>query len=161
MSIGILVESLQKLIKLHEQLFKIAEKKTELIKNNELEELQQLVKVETKYVQAVRQIDKARTQAVDELLDGKSDERTLTTCMRFVPKESAETLQRLFEQLSALLSQLKRQNDLNQQLIQHSLQFVNFSIDMLLPEPDEFNYESPTKVDRNVNQGRFIFDSKA
>lgn len=161
MSAARLIKALETLIGLHEQLNKIAVQKAEFVKDNELESLQELMKIEGKYIQAVRQIDKARDEAVHGIIQDTAVEKTITNCMNYVSESERQELQSLQQTLLTELTELQKQNHLNQELLQQSLHFVNFSIEMMLPEPEEYNYERPEKVGYHPAQGRSIFDSKA
>ncbi|WLR50600.1 flagellar export chaperone FlgN [Bacillus tianshenii] len=161
MSAERLTKALETLVGLHEQLNKIAVQKREFVKNNELENLQELLKVEGKFIQAVRQIDRARDEAVNEIIQDSTVDKTFSNCLNFVTQEERAQLQSLQQALLNELQQLQQQNQLNQELLQQSLHFVNFSIEMMLPEPEEYNYERSEKPGQFSMEGRSIFDSKA
>lgn len=57
-----------------------------------------------------------------------------------------------------VIETLKHQNDLNQKMIFQSLQFVNMTLDMLRPQPDQINY-SQTQV--RGSSLKTNFDSQA
>jgi hypothetical protein len=39
-----------------------------------------------------------------------------------------------------VISQIRQRNDLNQEMIYQSLQFVNLSLNLVAPQPEDFNY---------------------
>jgi hypothetical protein len=58
-----------------------------------------------------------------------------------------------------VITELKERNQLNQQLIHQSLQFVHLTLDMLAPQPASINYGPPQQ---NAAPKRpSMFDSKA
>ena len=91
----------------------------------------------------------------------KTDEMTLSKCIEQTSNEEKTTLENLKIELEEGVKRLKAQNELNQQLLEQSLQFVNLSLDMLLPEIDAFNYDRPNHEQDITGEKRSIFDSKA
>ena len=64
------------------------------------------------------------------------------------------------EQLLQVINELKERNHLNQQLIYHSLQYINISFDMLRPpQQEDFNYSKPVKA-KMKSAKNLIFDSR-
>lgn len=127
---------LQQQIKLHKSLLELAKRKTAVIKENDLEQLNQLIKDEQKHIQAVGALETKRQQ-----LTGDED----------IQPEKEELLQVIIE--------LKAVNELNQDLLTQSMQFVSLNLDLLMPQPDSINY---SKEDNEDDQPvRSMFDSQA
>lgn len=122
-----------------------------------------MMKSEQKHILAIKQIDEERKAAVATLVAGQSRtaySATLSDCLPFFQKEEQDELLAVQNQLINQIKQLKEVNELNQQLIEQSLQFVNLSIDMILPEPQEITYNKRTQYDEPATS-RSIFNSKA
>ncbi|MBA2871315.1 flagellar biosynthesis/type III secretory pathway chaperone [Anoxybacillus calidus] len=165
MSVKLLIELLEKHVKLHKGLLELANQKTEVLKKGDMEALSGIMKQEQKYIAAINQVERERMHVVEAMVNtaGKHEhERTLTTCIELVEESERSVLERLKDELSAVVSELKNINLLNQQLTQQSLQFVNMTLDMIMPQPQEVNYGIPNAATTpQYENSRSIFDSKA
>jgi flagellar biosynthesis/type III secretory pathway chaperone len=155
-----LIELLEKHVKLHKGLLELANKKTEVLKKGDMEALSGMMKEEQKYIAAINQVEQARIRVVNEMVS-ESNERTLTTCISLAEGTERAMLEKLRDDLTAVISELKNINLLNQQLTQQSLQFVNAMLDMFMPQPPNINYAASNKVSNPYESGRSFFDSKA
>ncbi|WP_100401655.1 flagellar protein FlgN [Bacillus sp. FJAT-42315] len=158
MSAPKLIDVLDTMNRLHEMLYTLAEKKTDIMKQNDMNGLDQLLKDEQKYVAAINTMEKER-QKLATALTGNAD-ATITDCQQVVHEQEKIKLQALKEQLVANVAKLKEQNELNQQLIYQSLQFVNMSMSLMRPQPEQPTYSHPTQG-QNGQQKRSMFDSQA
>ncbi|MGN1385882.1 MAG: flagellar protein FlgN [Bacillus sp. (in: firmicutes)] len=164
MSATAIIKQLDQLIQLHSSLSKIAAQKTEAIKTNDIDTLNTLLNTEQKYVRAIEQIENARQQDVIKLLAAHNRQASnqYQDVLEVATEQEKEQLISKRDQLLNIIGELKNQNSLNQQLIFHSLQYINISLDMLRPQNQQtnFNYEKPANAkQRPVN--RAMFDSKA
>lgn len=154
-----LIESMEKLLVLHELLLKSAAEKTEAIKNNDMQEISKLLREEQKHVTAIHVADNSRQQAAAVLMDGTDG--TISDVLGKVDGSEREQLIFLQEKLTAVIDELKTANSLNQQLLKYSLQFVNMNLDILAPEPELPNYSKTQTGNEQLGSGRSMFDSKA
>lgn len=157
MSAQTIITVLEKLITLHKSLSQLADKKTTIIKEGNADALTALLIEEQKHVKTITQLENEREQAALTFMSGKKS--TLDEVIKVATPIEANTLQRLKEELLNEVMRLKQQNELNQQLLITSLQFVNLSLDLLQPYDRNYNYdknnqESPKKI-------KSMFDSKA
>ncbi|GMB09136.1 flagellar protein FlgN [Thermolongibacillus altinsuensis] len=160
MSAKKLIKLLEKHVKLHKGLLELAKKKTEALKKGDMEALSEMMKEEQTYIAAINQVERERIRVVEAMV-GKEDERTLTACISLAEGTERATLEKLRDDLTAVISELKNVNQLNQQLTQQSLEFVNVMLDMLMPQPQNVNYAAPNRVPNSYEVGRSLFDSKA
>ena len=120
---------------------------------------------EEKELTLVETAEESRREAVNRFLakKGVADHNvTMADIQKFVTKAEREQMQQLQEKLLQMMSALVQQNELNRQLTEQSLQFVNMSLSMLAPEPTLLTYERPDqKRGDSGSQSRSIFDSKA
>lgn len=154
-----LIESLQKLLEHHASLNEIAQQKTEALKKNDGNELNALLRKEQKLISAIESEEQRRKLAAAKLGD-ESDSPTITEIAAMLSTAEKERLLDLQSRLVKEVKQLKEANDLNQQLLHYSLQFINLTIDLLAPEPELSNY-SRTNDQEPQGSGRSLFDSKA
>ncbi|MFB5282819.1 flagellar protein FlgN [Peribacillus sp. Hz7] len=157
MSAQPIIEALEQLIKLHKGFNKLASKKKNIIIEGDTDALTALLIDEQKYVKAISQIETKRQEAVQTFLKRPENATTLNQVIEEAQPEEAETLQRLKIELLEEVTQLKEQNELNQQLLVQSLQFVNLSLDVLRPQDRNYNYGNEQAPKPSIS----MFDSKA
>ncbi|ALC86356.1 hypothetical protein AM499_11330 [Bacillus sp. FJAT-22090] len=164
MSIEKILQALTKLEMLHKSLLEIAYKKTEAIKTGDMDSLNQLLKDEQAHVAGISQLEQQRQLEVTDYLRAKGiapiDNPTVAHVLENTnTNEEKEQLGAARNKLLLTLETLKYQNDLNQKLTLQSLQFVNLTLDILRPKPDQINY-SKSEV-RGPSKGKAYFDSEA
>lgn len=163
MSAQILIEILQKTLVLHKSLNQLAKQKTEIIKKGDTVTLQSLLKDEKKHIQAIRKFEMERMKVSKDLLFKSNpaiDNPTISDCIGAVNNTEKQKLMDIKSELETQIVLLAEQNELNQLMIEQSLQFVNLSLDLLIPDIDTFNYERPGQANY-YEDGRSIFNSKA
>ena len=166
MSIQPIVSILEKLEKMHRSLLQFANQKTELVKKGDIEGLDSIIKNEQSHVAAIEVLEKQRLQMVTDYLRAKGFALADTPTV-FHVIEAAETeeerhqLNEVSKQLLSVVDDLKKQNELNQQLVYQSLKFVNISLDMLRPQPDQINYSGNQANEKNIAVKKSLFDSQA
>lgn len=164
MSIDNILQSLTKLDMLHKSLLEVAYKKTEAIKIGDMDSLNQLLKDEQAHVAGISQLEQQRRIEVTDYLRAKGIAPTDNPTVALVLEntntdEEKAQLTKARNTLLLTLETLKNQNDLNQKLTFQSLQFVNMTLDMLRPKPDQMNY-SKTEV-KGPSKDKTYFDSQA
>lgn len=165
MSVQPIISILEKLEKMHKSLLEHAYKKTELVKNNDMEELDKMLKVEQSHVAAIEQLDQLRQKKVVEFFQLKgikvSSPPSVAELLEVIEdEEESQQLSDVRNRLLKVIDDLKKQNDLNQQLIYNSLQLVNVTLNMLRPQPEEINYSEKTVRGGNAPR-QSLFDSQA
>lgn len=153
------IATLNKQMKLYNSLYQICLQKTEIVKKGEIEALNQLMTNEQKHVTTIAVLENERINEVQRLFQGDGNELpTISQCIEYASGEQKQKLQQLFDELSGILAKIKQQNDLNQELITSSLQFVNFSLNLLRPKLDNYNY-GPNQQ-KQAGSSYSIFNSK-
>lgn len=160
MSARQLIELLEKHVKLHKGLLELANKKTEVLKKGDMEALNAIIKEEQKYIAAIDRVEQERVRAVNAMM-GEADEPTLAACISQTEGTERAMLEKLRNDLSTVILELKNANQLNEQLTKQSLQFVHAMLDMLMPQPKEVNYRNPNMAPPSYEGGSSLFDSKA
>jgi predicted XRE-type DNA-binding protein len=146
MSIANIVATLEKLEKMHKSLLEFANAKTEFIKQNDMEKLNEIIKNEQSHIAAINILEQQRQTMVTDYLRAKGIALTDSTSVADVIEaakstESTEALVDVRKRLVVLLEKLKMQNDLNQKMVFNSLQIINLTLDSLRPQRQEqFNY---------------------
>ena len=161
-----LLETLGKLVKLHEGLLTVTEDKGEALIENNADRLQQLVQKEQTYVAAIHTVEQQRLEQASSLLQnvGKQPEEeapTISECMEVLA--DAQLIQQ-FEQrkdeLIMIVAALTQQNKLNRELAFQSLQFVNMTMEMIMPKKNTMNYSNNKSAANLTRPNRSMFDSR-
>lgn len=168
MSVSDLITTLEKLERMHKSLLDLANKKTTYIKENDMEQLDQLIKSEQSHVAAIDTLEVQRQQIVKDYFKANgiafTDIPTVTQVSDVLQGDEKTKLVNVRERLVKVLGELKEQNDLNQRLVFESLKFVNLTMDMMRPQPkaaSSFNYSSSeVRGDATVGKKTF-YDSQA
>lgn len=145
---GIWADNLIKVLdyenKLYRKLLSIAESKTDIIINGELESLQNLIGKEQKLTDELGRLNNVREQIIEQIAAGAGKnpkELTLSELEQLFPGERAEKLSSLKEKLKDIIGKLNVKNDLNQKLIQNALDYVEFSLNLITqPVPQTAQY---------------------
>ncbi|MGN8647384.1 flagellar protein FlgN [Gracilibacillus sp. HCP3S3_G5_1] len=165
MSVQHIIQHLNKLIELHDSFLHVSKQKTEILKEGNTNALQSLLIKEQKHVQAINQIEKKRIDAVANWATDKNlDPETVTVSTiieEYTTGADQQQLEEVTLRLAELLMELRRQEDLNKQLTQQSLQFVQLSIDMMQPSIKNMNYGNTQHQSKPSAPKRSVFDSKA
>ncbi|GAE33028.1 flagellar protein FlgN [Halalkalibacter akibai] len=164
MSIKAITQMVERLIDIHEQLIDLAAKKTELIKQNNMKALELLVREESKLAHKLQTTELLRSKTVKTFLleQGEAKENvTISDVKAFATEEEKQILDQHQDQLIKHVVELKTLNQLNQELIEESLRFVNLSLDLMLPHKEDVSYNPLDHEDRPFEHGRSLFDSKA
>ncbi len=156
-----LINTLEKLLKLHQNLYEVTLQKTDYLKSNDVEKLKELLKKEQMFVQAIKQIEAERIKLTPEFLGDKAD-MTLSACAEKAQGEHKEKLIQLAHLFPVVVKKIKDANQLNRELTQQALQFVELSLDLFIPQESLTNYNHPNGNDKfQPNKRRSIFDSQA
>lgn len=159
MSAEKLIVTLEKLLKLHENLYEVTLQKTEFLKHDRVEELKELLKKEQMFVQAIKQVEEERITQTAEFL-GNDKELTLSACIKKSIGTEKEKLELIMKEFTAVMNDLKDRNKLNKELTKQAIQLTSVTLDMIMPQESDINYNKPTNKTTEKNR-RSIFDSKA
>lgn len=157
---GELILTMEKLLKLHNSLLKLAVKKTDSIKKGDIPSLNQFIKDEQSHIAAIGKVEKDRLVIAKQLVR-EMETPSISDCLKVMNGEEGEVLERLRDELLQVVFQIQEKNELNQQLIYQSLQFVNLSMSLINPKIEEFNYGHPSESQPSPGIQKGIFNSKA
>lgn len=161
-SAQLIIDCLEKLINVHHNFLQFADEKTEYVKKGDISHLRALMQKEAVLLKQLQRLEEERTRLVHYYMGKKglvTEGGTISEMLPHVSKEEGEELLTLQKQLLTIIKQLKEKNELNQQLLQDSLRFVNLSLDVIQPEFETGNYGRKNNDDEPM--GRSLFDSKA
>ncbi|KGA97240.1 hypothetical protein AJ85_16995 [Alkalihalobacillus alcalophilus ATCC 27647 = CGMCC 1.3604] len=158
-------QALSQLVEVQQQLLEIAVNKTELIKENRMKDLELVVREEAKAIQKLRITEMVRVKEVKSFFETRNKpllEPTMTDLIAEVEPSDREGLQSLQQLLLEQILELKKVNEHNEELIQESMKFVHFSLDVLSPQLSEMQYQRKPQNGNGYENGEHsIFDSRA
>ena len=158
MSAENLINTMEKLLKLHQSLLELSTKKTDIVIKGDMDALKQILKDEQAHIAAIGKFESERQKFVEAILP-EMDKPSVTDCIEVVDSMKKDTLSHLRAELLDTISKIKDKNELNQQMIHQSLQFVHFTMNLVVPQPMEFNYGPPSGNTPGQISG--LFSSKA
>jgi flagellar biosynthesis/type III secretory pathway chaperone len=130
------------------QLLTLSRKKTPVIVNNKVAELEQITDEEQIIVNRITSLENKRetvTKDIAEVINKDVEELKLTTLIDLMsnqPKER-ERLSNIHDKLSATVREVRQVNENNAELIRHSLEMVNFDLSVIQAmrqAPETANY---------------------
>jgi len=119
---------------IYETLSKISNNKTNLIVGGKVNELESIVKLEQSLVMKMSKLEAQREKIVEALcrvLGKKPEEVTISGLATQLGQNESEKLQACQEKMVNNINKLKNTNDLNSKLIKNSLEYIDFSINMM------------------------------
>jgi flagellar biosynthesis/type III secretory pathway chaperone len=156
-------EILTKQLTAHKSLLAIAERKTDIIKKGDIQALNEILKREQAHIALMGQLERERNEETVKWLSShpiRGEQPTLSDVIEVVHPEEKERLENVQTELVACIQSLKERNELNQHLIYQSMQFVTLTMDLIRPQPKNFNYEKPKRA-INAVKNHSMFNSKA
>jgi flagellar biosynthesis/type III secretory pathway chaperone len=146
-------EVLTTMIETHETLAAIAEEKLEVIKKGDMDALQSIINREEVSVRIIQQLEGQREKAVKAwaaaFADGSGEYR-LSDVIKSVPEAEAEELSAIQNRLAGAVIALRDANDLNQQLLHQSMQWVQLNLNLMQPQTPSVNYGHPKKSQKKT-----------
>jgi len=141
---------------LYKDLYDIATKKTDVIVLGEIQELDNMTKVEGGIISKLMILEDEREKFLNDHFDSQM---TISQLCSILPEDDAKKLKTVQEEFNDLLKALSNRNELNKSLLKQSIEFVNYSIGVIsdnLLEDDGIYGESG--VSKRINR---IIDRKA
>ncbi len=131
-----LISTLSQEKELYLSLLPVAEEKTKAIVANDLKELQKVTDREKEMVDRVNALERRRSGIITNMgivLGRKPQELTLTELIRVAEKQpqEKEALAGLKDTLGKTIRKLADLNERNQVLIQHSLEMIEFNMNLI------------------------------
>jgi flagellar biosynthesis/type III secretory pathway chaperone len=160
MSVETLISIMNKLLRLHKSLYELSVKKTDIVKKGDMEGLNLLLKDEQTHMAAIAKLEQERSVEVKRILPS-FENPTLQDIADQAVLADKDLLLSLKEELIEVINEIKARNELNQQLIHQSLQFINFSKSIIMPQEKEFNYGPPAGKKSQPGQSSGMINSKA
>lgn len=158
-----LFEILKKEIEIYGSLEQISSRKTDIIVEGKVSELENIVKLEQSMVVKIAKLEDKREQIVNQLseqLNIQSSEVTISELVKYLGDEQAEKLKSFQDKMVSTLNKLKDANQLNSKLIKNSLDYIDFSINLITAaDAGSNNYGNSGQV-KDDSKKRNFFDAR-
>ena len=157
---------LQQLVEAHRELIDIGELKKEALINNQVDLLNEQVNKETRLIRHITELEKQRLEAAMNFLISRgyapNPQVTLANLIQLVYKAAdKQALQEIHAELLDVTSRLKQLQQLNNDLLNHSMDYIEYSLNLMIGSTDDdATYSDPSKRSQQVKRPGF-FDTKA
>ncbi|MCR5109024.1 MAG: flagellar protein FlgN [Lachnospiraceae bacterium] len=164
-----LIDTLEKESVIYERLLELAQKKTPVIVKGNIEELTKITDEEQIVVDQISHLEKKRetvTNDIADVINKDVENLKLTNLIELLSNQPREKrrLSEVHDKLRDVVTQVKTINEHNQDLITHSLEMVEFDLNMIQAmrqAPETANYgRSGYNAGEMLGTGMQGFDAK-
>ena len=166
MSVSQVISAMEELNELHHHLMDAGLEKQQAILKNDMQYLTQIMTKETRLLKQVTESEARRIATVHIFLKEKGIRSqlnlTITEMTRLVfDQEEKQHLLDAQRRLSDTLLALKELNSTNKELIDQSLSFIDYSLNLIVSRPeDDMLYQNPGHQNSQRNQNSSFFDAR-
>lgn len=155
---------LEGLLAEHKKLLELAKTKKDSLLKGSIKVLASLLPQENQVISKIQTLENERQLLFDKVLkEANIEDKDLSMHEWILQLETPvrkDQLLQLRNELRAVMHELKRENEQNQQLLEQSREYVQFMLDSLADDQEEeFTYKNPLHQPAKGN--RSFFDSKA
>ncbi len=147
---------------IYDTLAKLSNNKTQVIVEGKVQDLDSIVKIEQSLVLKISKLEQQREEVVEIMcnqLGIKPEEITISEILKLAANDEGKELKNCQDNLRATLNGLKEKNELNSKLLKNSLDYIDFSLNMMTSIGTiNNNYESTGGS--GDSKKRSIFDIK-
>lgn len=136
------------LIGIHRELLALAGEKKQAIIDNRVDDVSRIVNQESRLVRKIEEAEKEWKDLARHFAEAqglrKKGALTLGEMIRHIHHADEKlALKQAQQELVTVISELKKANELNQDLIRQSLAFINYSLDLMTGSDDYAIYDRP------------------
>lgn len=153
-ALGELIRILQEQQKIYQELLELSGQKQKILIKGDIAALAEITGQEEGLVFQAGKLEEKREQCFAALAEefDVGPESTLAEFLPRVDEQSRSMLERVHADFSACLNDLRRFNQENTQLLEQSIQFVNFTVDVLSQQSKPlYNSDKEVKVENLTN----------
>ncbi len=157
-----LIDILEEEGRLYRDILDLSRHKTDTIVEGKVATLEQLTGVEHKMVMNAGRLEQQREEIVNELagnLDIQPEQLNFTLVIEKTGEELRDRFTNYRDEIALTLKELKEVNDLNSHLIEKSLEYIDFSINLISGTSSELTYNDK-KDKKGKGGGASFFDKK-
>lgn len=161
-----LVNNLENIYALHLEMKELTEQKKTALINGKIDELSKIIQEESLWIKKIKDLEENRIEIINKFLEAKKITSLDVTILdllnsNIISKAEEIQLRDIYDKLIDLLDEIKKENEINTQLIKQSLDFVSHSLKTITQEPAQsITYSKPTNKQKNISSNTRIFDKK-
>ena len=154
--------------KIYSEIIPVAEEKTRVIVNNDLQSLNSITEEEQALIGRISKLEKKRQEVIRNIgivMNKKESELNFITIIDLLKgqEKEQEELRKLHDRLKRTIDALKLINERNQMLIKQSIEMIDFDINLMQslrtsPGVGQYNTSSEVEI-QGMNKG--MFDAKS
>lgn len=154
--------------KVYAEIIPVAEEKTRVIVNNDLQSLNSITEEEQALIGRISKLEKKRQEVIRNIgivMNKKESELNFITIIDLLKgqEKEQEELRKLHDRLKRTIDALKLINERNQMLIKQSIEMIDFDINLMQslrtsPGVGQYNTSSEVEI-QGMNKG--MFDAKS
>lgn len=129
-----LMEILNKEAAIYDGVLKLSKSKTDTIVAGKVAELEGITRLEQSLILQMGKLEDEREKLIDRLsvhLKIDASEITISSLEKLLQKDQADKLRACHKALDRTIKELSDSNDLNSKLIRNSLDYIDFSVNIL------------------------------
>ncbi|MEH7076565.1 flagellar protein FlgN [Neobacillus drentensis] len=153
-ALNILIQTMETMVDAHQRLLDLAKGKQTILVDGHIQELQSHVYREGLCVEEIQKLEQNRKQYVQKYMEQKGYQGNAFTLEELIALQvddsSRLTLTKIAKQLRGLIQEISHLNESNQQLIQTSLSYIQYSIGMFAKKEPAIGY-GPNAKNRYSN----------
>lgn len=157
-----LVDILNKELSVYKDILEVSTKKTKVIINGAAKELDKITQVEQTMILQIGRLENERENLVDNIkkqLKIEEDDVSISKIIDNLKDEYKVEIENIRKELLDILNKIKERNELNSMLINDSLEYINFNLNLLANTSAETTYSD--KVNKNNEKANSnLFDAK-
>lgn len=157
-----LIELLEHEHKVYEGILKLSKDKTNIVVEGKVSELENMVKLEQALLLQISRIDKQREEILVKIsseLKLKENGVSISEIKKHVSPEQHKKLENYQKKMTDMVNELNHVNQLNSRLIKNSLEFIEFSLN-LVSNADLTSNNYSNKGDSSETERKNLFDMK-
>ena len=153
---------------IYSEIIPVAEKKTQIIVNNDLQSLNSITEEEQELLGKISKLEKKRQEVIRNIgivMNKKESELNFVTIIELLngQEKEQEELRKLHDKLKRTIDVLSTLNERNQMLIKQSLEMIDFDINLMQslrtsPGVGQYNIASEVEM-QGMKSG--MFDAKS
>ena len=157
-----LVMALEKEEEIYQDILDLSLKKKQAIIDGDVKNLEKIVTKEKALAMSLIKLDNIRVRIVNEILkeNGVDSVENITELSEYIDPMSKEKILKLKSKLNHVINKVKNENELNKDLVEQQLDYIQFNID-LMTNVDLGSNNYSKEANDNVKKGRKnLFDAK-
>ncbi len=157
-----LLEIMEKECQIYKELALIEQKKNKIIIDNDVRALEAITTKEQGFVKTIVNLESLRAQVIDGFCQFKGIDQidNIDQIFRYINPLEGKQLKERKQKLIDVVNNLMEVNDLNSKLLEQSLEYIDYSMEVARSFSEKEAGYSEDSKDRTVKVDKSIFDAK-